>query len=436
MLSKIVIYQSIDSFLYLPTYLSRDMEIFNTLLSSPDKCEIKIVNANGDKKAINLMLKYNLEKTDNSIAIAICDPLSILSITQKWITNIDNCRVIGSIIDKLPFWVVDHDLDEVKIRKNIPKNEYKKVIYYNDKFVTGNYLGKELLKHVIIDEEDREPVFFRDEWDKLSKFNDGKNGNKAIAITADIVNLAKGMQLGDEKKIIIKYRFSNEGAFLTTGIITTKAVCEGYPEELSKFVESIQKSISILYSSTKTAERICQDIVDQGTIKENISKGDIDEIIKLINTEKFYPSVLYISKKCWKNAMLAFAQSENWNKTDLNKNKQSFSKYVDNQFVRKSEKRIASQFGITVETFKISKYVKWFAILISYPVKLLELIFYWLFNLSIKTYAISFWTLAVFTFIVYQTSPDTSVLKSICLYLQFVFVVLGSAIPLFQKDKR
>ncbi|MEA5006478.1 MAG: hypothetical protein VB022_08720 [Rikenellaceae bacterium] len=396
MLKKIIFYQAVDAFLYLPTYLARDLDIFKTLLNSEfEGVEIVLetLEKGGDKEAINSMLINNLKGIDEEISFAISDPLAVLSQSYPWANDIEKSCIVASIINKLPFWVVNHDPDEVLTRKKIPRQKYKQLIYYNDSLVTGNYLGKEILKEIKI--KTPTPVDFREEWDHLKTHNIGGNSN-AIAITADIVSLAKGMQLENKEKLAIKYRFSNEGEFLTTGIITSKNVCEKYPTVVTKIIEGIQKSISIIYSSSKTAIKTCEGIVEDGKIKEPIDKKDIDIIVGLINKEKFYPADLNISKKCWDKALLAFSKAEQWdNKTTKRYKRTSFRKFVCNKYVYNSEKSIAKQFGISIRTYSISPVIRPLAVIFSYPVFLVGNFLYWYKNIN-RSLAVLIATASVF----------------------------------------
>jgi hypothetical protein len=274
------IYRAANSFLYLPTYIADELEIFNTALEAKDnvikidqkeytlKVEFVDLDGTGDEEAINQMRKNNEDCSNNSIAIAIGSPVAFLK--PRMTDEENNTRVVGAIINKLTFWAVDHQNKVYKTISDLKKN-FSKVIYPNDKFVTGCYLGKIVKTEADISNADCIPVEFETEIPELIKINTAKKENRteqsAIAITADIATLAQ-KTMGKDPALHINHYFSRSGDFLTTGIITTKSACDKYPDLITKIIEAIQKSIAILYSSEKTARKVCAVIADKKQFKQ------------------------------------------------------------------------------------------------------------------------------------------------------------------------
>jgi hypothetical protein len=361
---NIKIHRATDSFLYLPAYIAKDLEIFQTILGSKRKIgdreyRINIVfeepkQDEGDEEAISKMIDDN---TDTSVAIAICSPVAFLKPDMESKIR-ENVRVVGAIINKLTFWAVDHEHNEYSDTKDL-KGKFTKVIYPSEKFITGCYLGREVQRDAGITDKNLVPVEFDTEIEKLRTLNCSEE-HPAVAVTADIATLAEATT-GDDPELYINHHFSRKGDFLTTGIVTSKKSCDKFPDIIAKIIEAIQKSIAILYSSEITARRICAGIASRqfaNKFTQTIGEDSdaIREIIRLMNEEEFYPADLNISEEGWDKAVKALSLTRHLDKADDKKIKSilsdSFYQFVDNKFVRDSEKSIAEQFGINLYTFR------------------------------------------------------------------------------------
>lgn len=345
---KLVIYRATDAFLYLPTYVAEELGIFDTLLKSLNISKVEFQTSKGDVEAVIDMHKANSE-TD-TISIAIGDPTAFLSlrVREENCFKKDDIRVIGAIINKLSFWAVNHTNTIFHSIEEF-KNEFTKVIHYKDDLTTGYYLGNKVKNMCQILNSDA--VDFGTEIDVLEI---EEEDCKKIAITADIVSVAKGISR-DNNPLSINYRFSKPGEdHLTTGILTTVKCCEQYPEILNKIIEGIQKAILIIYSSNKVAEEICEAIAQRPEFNTAlIDTKAILKIIDLINEDKFYPGDLNISEEGWRESLTALAKTHQWDdKTEKEILNTSFFKYVNNSFVISAEKSLAIQLGIDLKTFE------------------------------------------------------------------------------------
>lgn len=344
---KLVIYRAADAFLYLPTYVAEELGIFKTLLRGLGVTEVEFKTSKGDADAVIDMHKANSE-TD-TISIAIGDPTAFLSLRVREENGFkkDDIRVIGAIINKLSFWAVNHTNTVFNSIEDFEK-EFTKVIHYNDELITGYYLGNKVKNLSKIN--NGRTVDFGTEIDVLEEEEDFKK----LAITADIVSVAKGISR-TTNALTINYRFSKPNEdHLTTGITTTVKCCQEHTEILNKIIEGIQKSILIIYSSNQVAEKICETISKKPAFnKVTIDQATISKIIDLINEDKFYPADLNISEKGWKESLTALAKTHQWN-SEIEKEvlETSFQKYVDNSFVHRAEKSLANQLGINLETFE------------------------------------------------------------------------------------
>lgn len=378
------IFRAADAFLYLPTYVAEEYGIFETLLKplGIDKVEFSTSNG-GDVDAIKEMLAENNNASD-SISIAIGDPTAFLSKRLKNI-EIDQVRVIGAIINKLPFWAVNHT-DKVFDSISEFDKVFSTVIHYKENLITGYYLGSKVKKSSKISQY--EAVAFGQEIPALTKHN-SQVGGKAVAITADIVALVKGMS-NPKDTLIINYKFSKEGNYITTGVITSKKCCENNSTQLNKIIEAIQKSISILYSSEKIGEKICTAVSQKPQFNSTpLSPAEISKIIELINEEKFYPADLNITKESWNQAVKALAKTEHWESHEEAESlKKSFGNYVDNRFILNSEKSIADQFGINLDTFEKEIRRKPLYAIAFYISKCFRIFYNWILKSSLKFFII------------------------------------------------
>ena len=344
------IYRAADSFLYLPTYIAEDLEIFKTLLKDCviDSVEFPPLNKGdeGDFGAINSMIKEN-RNSKKSISIAIADPTSFLSI-EKGISKdiIDECCVFGAIIDKLPFWAVNHKQVKFSSYKEF-SNVFSKIIHYEEEWATGYYLGKKIKREAGLESE---RVAFGEEIKKLDELN--SITKRACAITADIVEIAKRKKNEDSKVINpleVNYEFTEQGNFLTTGLITSNYICNANKEVFVRIIEGIKKSILILYSSEEVARRICNQIA----LKQNIT--DLTEInystiVRMIYDGKFYPANLSITKKLWKSSLEALSYTERWDSIkEIEVNEvieATYNHNVNNEFVYAANESLITQLGI------------------------------------------------------------------------------------------
>lgn len=355
---ELKIFRAAEAFLYLPAYIAYEYQIFETLIKSLKlPFEVKIVfekaSNKGDIGAIKDMLREN-RKDHDSIAIAIADPSAILSNNLR--RNLpSDCRVIGAIIDKLPFWGINH-IDKKFSSLDDFQDHFRTVIHYDGKLVTGSHLGKKLISRY--QNLSGHEVSFGKEIETLELLNNPSSNKegKAVAISADILAVVKAVNR-EESPLKINFNFSQNGNYLTTGLITTKDVCEKQGAILSKVIEAIQKSIAIIYSSEKIASNVLESILknkNQFSKNESIelSNYEIKKMIDLINDEEFYPSNMKVTEEGWKKAILAIGETEVWGNERIDKAlEDSYSIYIDNQFVSASEKTIAKQFGISKDTF-------------------------------------------------------------------------------------
>lgn len=346
---KVVIYCAADAFLYLPIYIA---EHINTFQAIDKALEVKFCppedQESGDVSAIQTMVRESCE--NNTLPIALCDPLAIFSSKACDPLQPENLRLIGALITKPSFWCVngaENELSASEIKEYF--KDFKKIIYYNEKFATGNFLGNRLQDDIGI--PDGDPVNFGEEIERL--LEERKKGNAVIAITADIVELAKACHA--EENISINHRFSTNpdySDFLTTGLITTAKVCackENLPI-LEKVVQGIQRAIFVLRSSKDIALSVSQEIAKDERFyqegQEKLKEKEVSWIIDQIHEENFYPADLAISKSQWVNAVEARGNTKLWKKGDIKKFKNMYWTVVERKFLEKSKRQIVNEFGI------------------------------------------------------------------------------------------
>lgn len=348
-MKKVIIYRATEAFLYLPTYIAEHRQTFP---SANEKFEVKFCTLDrqesGDVSAIRTMIKNTDE--DNTLPIALCDPLAIFSPGACAPLQPEDLRLIGALITKPSFWCVNgtgKELSASEIKEDF--KDFKKIIYYNEKFATGNFLGNGLENDIGI--PDGDPVNFGEEIERL--LEEHQKGNAVIAVTADIVGLAKAYHA--EENISINHRFSTNpkySDFLTTGLITTAKVCackENVPI-LEEVVEGIQRAIFVLRSSKNIALSVSQEIAKDEKFyqegQEKLKEEEVSWIIDQIHEENFYPTDLAISKSQWVNAVEARGNTKSWKKGEIKKSKNMYQTVVEQKFLKKSRQQIVSEFGI------------------------------------------------------------------------------------------
>jgi len=397
------IFRATDAFLYLPTYIAEQLGIFETVLGTLVS-GVVFENSKGDLEAIKDMLAEN--NKSNTLSIAIADPVVFLSPrlqNAKDKISKDNIRVIGAIINRLPFWAVDHL--ENTILESIPdfRENFDSIIHCGSDYATGHYLGTLVRNQAGISGGIQNAEF----GNEISTLNE-RSCERAVAITADIVSVVQA----ERKGLHINYKFSvKEGEHITTGVLTTEKRCNDNGEILDKIMESIQKAISILYCSSKTAENICAQLKE--TKDKNVDLCDIRRIIQLIQEEKFYPADLNITKESWDKAVKALSLTQQLGDEDKNIKKtlsKSFYKFVDNSFVLNSERHIAKQFGIDLDSFKLIDITK------NILLRLFKWIFTWFKNalvLNIFIFLIFF----ILIFVCQEHFPDIHIVDNFALNL-------------------
>lgn len=341
---KVIIYCAADAFLYLPIYIAERRKIFQAVneelqveFDTPDDQE------SGDVSAIKTMIK-NRDKND-TLPIALCDPLAIFSSGACDPLQPADLRLIGALITKLSFWGVngtERELSEVEMR-----GRFNKIIYYNETLATGNFIGKRLKDEAEI--PNGNSVNFGEEIERL--LEERKEDNDVIAITADIVGLAKGAYT--ERNISITHRFStnpNYSDFLTTGLITTAEVCasEENVRILEEVVKGIQRAIFILRSSKDITLSVCQEIAKDGKFyqegQKKLKKKEVSWVIDQIRKEEFYSPNLSVSKSQWIKAVEARSKVEIWNDDRVKEIEGMYQTVVYQKFSEEATKGIVNEF--------------------------------------------------------------------------------------------
>jgi len=363
------VFKAADAFTYLPVHIAGKSGLLQTLLPGV-KIEFIVpqdsAGKEGDAVAIEAMHKANNSEAD-TIAVAICSPSTINS--NKIRKNADiynNCRIVAKIINRLPFWGINHKDIEFSNFDELELN-FESVIHYNKELTEGFYLG------VKISNGNKNITTHEVPWSKdIDTLESKKDSAKTLAISGDIVKIARATHR-DKDPLKINYRFSKHEEFLTTGIITSKKVCENHHKVLTKIIESIQKSINLIYSSEKIAIEVCDKIridleeslaakinltdEERESCKNNIpTENELPYIVQIIREEEFYPENLNILEDEWAKAVIALSVSESWTTKMGEKEiatliKESYRDLIDKRALLESENSIAKQFGIDSANF-------------------------------------------------------------------------------------
>lgn len=356
------------TYMYLPIYLAKEKGIFKSVFDAKriqgeilikDDCE-------GDDDAVDKMLEINRHARKNGldeIAIAISDPTSILR-QHKNFNNKTDIKVIGKLIEKLPFWVICPYKED--ILNDHPHNGYidikelnAKTLYTpNSSYITANTCASQLSQ---TNHYKLKQVEFSEEIGKCIKESD------SIALTGDL-NLMARRKI--ENKIIIhSHMANNNDESIATAIITSRYVCKKYEDILTLILESIQKAIFIIYSSPEIATEVCDKISSEIDIymmpNENEQKKKTETIISIINSDHLYPMSTDISFVDW-NKTVNYYLSHNVNifsnmgdvnpPTRPNENEPYIASIYQKMFFKDAahmaERNIVKDFGVDCNTFE------------------------------------------------------------------------------------
>jgi hypothetical protein len=327
--------------IYLPLYIAEKRGMFEGYLRDYGIKEVEIVDPDidqeGDIFAVKRMLAENNKQNNHpiAIAIAIADPTSFLVSTK--INNKSEVRVIGALINKPPFWAIDHKENELEAIGDF-NDAFDIVIHNDEKYATGSLIGKRIQG--------------RNEDIKLQTADYGQEINKlqelygehkrVVAITTDIISIAKA-EANDGLKVNFSFAGNkSEFEYITTGILTSKKCCDNYPDILVGIIRIFRRAINDLLMERGTVRLVLNEIINDVLNVHNITKEEHEIIYRLFTNGSFYDRDLIISEELWKNTARIQVEvypggfitpKEKQEKAEII---DSFSKYVDNRFAIKA----------------------------------------------------------------------------------------------------
>ena len=266
------------TYMYLPLFLAKEKGIFKSVFEAKRiKDDIEFRICDGDDDAIDSMLDFNRNARKcklDEIAIAISDPTSILR-QHKSFDNKTDIKVIGKLINKLPFWVIcpyNEELDNNSHNgfMDIKELKAKRLYTPNSSYITANSCCSQLLNK---NNYKIKPVDFSEEIEKCI------NDSESIALTGDLNLMAR--KYIENKICIYSHMANNNDESIATTIITSRYICKQYEDMLALVLEAIQKAIFIIYSSPEIATEVCYKISDEidsyRMPDENIQKEKTDQ---------------------------------------------------------------------------------------------------------------------------------------------------------------
>ena len=362
---KITFMLAAKTYMYLPLFLAKEKGIFRSVFEAKRiKEEIEIEVCEGDDDAVDQMLDFNRHARKNKLdemAIAISDPTSILR-QHKGFDNKTDIKVVGKLIDKLPFWVICPYNEALNDNSNngymdIKELKAQKLYTPNSSYITANSCSSQLSK---ANSYKVKQVEFSEEIERCI------NDSESIALTGDL-NLMVKKKI-ENKICIYSHMANNNDESIATAIITSRYVCKKYEDILALILESIQKAIFIIYSSPEIATEVCYKIsseIDDYTMSnEEEQKQKTKIIISIINSDHLYPMSTDISFSDWKktvNYYLShdvniFKQMGDTNlPTRANENEPYVASIYQKMFFKNpahiAEKNIVKDFGVDCNTF-------------------------------------------------------------------------------------
>lgn len=294
-----------ETYMYLPLFLAEEKKIFESVFKEKRiECEIAFIkNCDGDQDAITEMLKRNknvCEIKSDEISVAICDPTSILR-RQEGFDNKTDIRVVGKLINKLPFWIISSYKDDFKENsynsfRDITNLTARKIYTPNGAYITADTYGHLIETNCNLN---RKQVDFSDEISKCIE------DNSSLALTGDLNLMAKSKV--EQQISIVCHMANNNDESVATAIVTSRYVCEKYKDIIALMLEAIQKAIFIIYSSPEIAIEVCNKIsdnIDQHKMTtEADQKKKTEIIIQTIDEDHLYPMNIDFSFEDWKKTV-------------------------------------------------------------------------------------------------------------------------------------
>ena len=362
---KIIFMLAAKTYMYLPLFLAKEKGIFKSVFEAKRiKDDIVFRICDGDDDAIDSMLDFNRHARKcklDEIAIAISDPTSILR-QHKSFDNKTDIKVIGKLINKLPFWVIcpyNEELDNNSHNgfMDIKELKAKRLYTPNSSYITANSCCSQLLNK---NNYKIKPVDFSEEIEKCI------NDSESIALTGDLNLMAR--KYIENKICIYSHMANNNDESIATTIITSRYICKQYEDMLALVLEAIQKAIFIIYSSPEIATEVCYKISDEidsyRMPDENIQKEKTEIIISIINSDHLYPMTTDISFSDWKKTVNYYLSHginifeymrEHNSPTRPNENEAYVAGIYQKMFFKNpahtAERKIVEDFGVDCNTF-------------------------------------------------------------------------------------
>ena len=251
---KVKFFRTVDAFLYLPTYIAQYRGIYRQI---DKQLNVEFHTPGSDWLALKTMIEES--KNNDTVPIAICDPFVMFNggLTQLGLKPTD-MRVLGAIITKVPFWAVDKTNIEIKEEERL--QQFDNIIYYNNRLITGYYIGRRTAEIAGI--QDEWPVNFGEEF-RSQQFS---NPNvKTLAVTCDIIAMAQNHD-APHNPISINHHYAKNPHykdFITTALVTTAGVCQRHPEYTATVLNGIQSSMGVLLSSEEVALSVCMELAEK-----------------------------------------------------------------------------------------------------------------------------------------------------------------------------
>jgi len=315
---KISIYRAGDTFFYLPLYIAYELGIFKRFLQNVDVEFVTNSTFIGDLAAI----KKIVENTPKDvIPIAIADPTCFLweNITVEKEDRKSKIKVIGGLINKPPFWAIDHQATPFGSREELEtKFKSKTLIFPKKKYATVYAIGHELSANIHDSPEESENKTIECEFGEEFTTLNARPQNKSdeyLVLSGDILTIAKAME--SDSTLLTQFCFAkmkeNDGTskeYAVTGILANKDDIEksSNKEIFINFLNAIQAAlyilkscesselINILFNVTNNIDKkiyACDDLSNWAKIK----------VFELIQQGNFYPFDLSISNKAWGNSI-------------------------------------------------------------------------------------------------------------------------------------
>jgi hypothetical protein len=316
---KTKIVYAVEMLHYLPLFMAHERYL-------SDRFDIELAPApHGDKAAIERLMS-DLD-AHRDVNFCVCDPMMVKLNDAYSADSGDWPVVIGQLIQRVPFWAVDHGAaaftDERRFR------QFDKIYAYPEPN-TGYVFGK------IVDDI---CIANREVSALATKAIDEDLDNclaqaRSVVIEADILKIKKYQESYSNHNVVFSYPLDKKyRRFCFTAIITRKKILETPDglESARELLHSIQRAVYLIYSEHDIASTYANRKFNSFTLQT------VEGALRQLTGQKVFSKSLIVDFRSWQKSI--FVQK----KVDRNFKYPAYRKFVNNRIARRQYRRFLKE---------------------------------------------------------------------------------------------